>query len=180
MREAGVAGVPPIPWPAFARVAGVAAAVAAAALATLAVAHRDALAAALPSVDAALNGTSAVLLVLARNAARRRAYGRHLRLMLAATGTSALFLACYLVRFALTGTHRYPLTDWTRPVYLTILATHTLAAATVPVFAAVALTRAARRRFAAHRRVAKIAFPVWLYVSVTGVVVYLMLYHLAG
>jgi putative membrane protein len=98
--------------------------------------------------------------------------------MLSATVTSATVLVFYLIRFSLTGVHRYPGDDWTRPVYLLVLGTHTVLAATVPFGVGASLYLAAKKRYARHRRIARLTFPVWLYVSVTGVIVYLMLYHL--
>ncbi|HKA91879.1 MAG TPA: DUF420 domain-containing protein [Haliangiales bacterium] len=133
----------------------------------------------LPTVNATLNGTSAVLLFIAWRAIKAKEVALHRGCMLAAVGTSALFLVCYLIRFAATGAHAYPLHDWTRPVYLAVLGTHTALAATVPFFVARTLYLALRGRFDAHRRIARITFPIWMYVSVTGVVVYVMLYHIA-
>jgi len=133
----------------------------------------------LPTLNATLNALSAALLVTGVRAIRRREVDLHWRCMLAATGTSALFLVFYLIRFSLTGTHRYPVPGATRILYLSILASHTLLAATVPFLVGRTLYLAARRRHAAHRRIARWTFPVWIYVSVTGVIVYLMLYHLA-
>ena len=133
----------------------------------------------LPSVNALLNGTSAVLLGVGWNAIRNKRVKTHRFCMQAAFITSAVFLACYLTRVYLTGTHRFPGDGWLRTTYLTILFTHmVLAVATVPlVLRTMFLARKAR--FVEHRKIARITFPVWMYVSVTGVVVYVMLYHLA-
>ena len=131
----------------------------------------------LPSVNAALNATSAVLLLLARAAIKRKDVERHKRLMLAALGVSALFLVCYLVRVALTGTHRYQGPPLLRAIYLVVLFSHMSLAAATPFLALRALQLALRRRFDEHRRIVRWAFPIWMYVSVTGVVVYWMLYH---
>ncbi len=133
----------------------------------------------LPTVNATLNAASAVLLFVAWRAIKAKEVALHRGCMLAAVGTSTLFLACYLIRVAATGTHVYPLHDWTRPVYLAVLGTHTVLAATVPFLAARTLYLALRGRFDAHRRIARVTFPIWMYVSVTGVVVYVMLYHVA-
>ena len=133
----------------------------------------------LPAVNACLNATSALLLVAGFRAIRARRIATHQRFMVAAVATSAVFLACYLVRFYLTGTHRYPAEGWTRSVYLVVLGTHTVLAALVPFMVGRALWLAWKKRFPSHRRIARWLFPIWLYVSVTGVVVYLMLYHLA-
>ena len=134
----------------------------------------------LPTVNATLNATSGVLLFIGWRAIKAKQVAFHRACMLSAVATSTLFLTFYLIRFALTGAHRYPLDDWTRPVYLGILGSHTLLAATVPFLAARTLYLAWRQRFDAHRRIARVTFPIWMYVSVTGVVVYVMLYHVAG
>ena len=133
----------------------------------------------LPAVNATLNATSAVLLLLGWRAIRAKRVDIHWRYMVSATVVSAAFLVVYLTRVALTGVHRYPVEGWSKSVYLVVLSTHTLLAATVPVLAAITLWRAARERFDRHRRIARWTLPIWLYVSVTGVLVYLMLYHLA-
>jgi putative membrane protein len=137
------------------------------------------LAEALPSVDAALNATSAALLVAGFAAIRARRRDVHRALMLAALASSALFLAAYLTRVALTGTHRFPGTGGLRAAYLAVLASHTvLAALALPLVLRTAFL-ALRGRFPSHRRIARLTLPVWLYVSVTGVAVYVMLYWLA-
>lgn len=133
----------------------------------------------LPTVNATLNATSGALLFIGWRAIKAKEVALHRFCMVAAVTTLTLFLAFYLTRLALTGTHRYPLDDWTRPVYLAVLASHTLLAATVPFLAARTLYLALRQRFEAHRRIARVTFPIWMYVSVTGVVVYVMLYHVA-
>ncbi len=139
-----------------------------------------ALVAALPTVNAALNALAFVLLTLGYAAIRRGARERHRRLMLAACAASALFLVSYLTRVALTGTHRFPAAGALRAAYLAILGSHTLLAALVLPLVLRALFLALRARFPAHRRIARATLPVWLYVSVTGVVVYVLLYHVAG
>ena len=130
----------------------------------------------LPAVNATLNGTAAVLLVIGFALIRSGRKVAHMRVMLTAFGVSVAFLICYLVYHAQVGSVRYPGTGFIRTVYLTILATHTILAATVPFLAIITLRRALRGDFARHRRIARWTLPVWLYVSVTGVVVYLMLY----
>jgi len=134
---------------------------------------------ALPTINATLNGTSAVLLFVGYRAIKRRQIAVHRFAMQAAFVTSTIFLICYLTRFYLTGAHRFPGGGWLKFIYLAILFTHMiLAVATVPlVLRTLFLARAAR--FIEHRKIARITFPVWMYVSVTGVVVYMMLYHLA-
>ena len=133
----------------------------------------------LPAWNALLNATAAVLLFAAWRAIKGKRIERHRALMLAAVTTSAVFLASYLVRFAMTGVHRYPAEGWSKIVYLAILTSHTILAATVPFLALRALYLAWKKRYPEHRRVARITFPIWMYVSVTGVLVYLMLYQLA-
>ncbi len=133
----------------------------------------------LPSVNAVLNGTSAVLLVLAWRAIRAGNRERHRRLVLTALGVSALFLVGYLTRVALTGTHRFPGAGALRTAYLLLLGSHTMLAAVIVPLIAVALWNAWKGRFETHRRVARVAMPAWLYVSVTGVLVYVMLYWVA-
>jgi len=134
---------------------------------------------ALPSINATLNGTSAVLLLVGYRALRAKRIPVHRFAMQAAFVTSTIFLVCYLTRVYLTGTHRFPGGGWMKAVYLSILFSHmVLAVVTVPlVLRTLYLARAAR--FAEHRKIAKFTFPVWMYVSVTGVIVYVMLYHLA-
>ena len=128
-------------------------------------------------VNATLNGTAAVLLLSGRVAIARGKRMTHRRLMVGAFVVSSVFLASYLTRVALTGTHADPHHGWVHWTYLAILGTHmTLAMAVVPLVM-VALYNALKSRFAKHRAVARWTFPIWLYVSVTGVVVYVMLYH---
>lgn len=134
----------------------------------------------LPTLNATLNGLSAVLLVAGYRFIRQRRIKEHRLCMLSAFGVSVVFLACYLVYHYQVGSVRFPGTGWIRPVYFTVLITHTILAAAVPVLAIITLSRALRERFDQHRRIARWTFPIWLYVSVTGVVVYWMLYHLAG
>jgi len=96
---------------------------------------------------------------------------------LSAFVTSVLFLICYLVYHAQVGSVRYQKTGILRPIYFTILITHTLLAAAVPVLAVITLNRGLRARYASHQAIARWTLPIWLYVSVTGVIVYLMLYQ---
>ncbi len=133
----------------------------------------------LATLNAVLNATAAALLVVGWLAIRAGRRDRHRAAMLGAFCTSALFLASYLTRFALTGAHRYPGTGLARALYLTVLASHTLLAVVSLPLILRSLWLARGERFAEHRAVARFAWPVWLYVSVTGVVVYVMLYHLA-
>ncbi|HET8734184.1 MAG TPA: DUF420 domain-containing protein [Anaeromyxobacteraceae bacterium] len=133
----------------------------------------------LPPVNATLNGTSAVLLVLAWRAIRAGDRRRHQVLVLSALGVSALFLVGYLTRVALTGTHRFPGAGALRTAYLLLLGSHTVLAAAIVPLIGMALWNAWKGRFDAHRRIARFAMPAWLYVSVTGVLVYVMLYWVA-
>ncbi len=132
----------------------------------------------LPVVNAALNATSGVLLVLAFRAIRARAIERHRRLMLAAAATSAVFLVCYLVYHAHVGSVPFTGQGPVRAVYFTILISHTILAAAILPMVLRTLYLGLKRRDDAHRRLARWTFPFWLYVSVTGVVIYLMLYQL--
>jgi putative membrane protein len=134
---------------------------------------------ALPTVNASLNALSAILAVAGWRAIRAGRRERHRALMLSALTCSALFLAGYLTRLALTGTHRFPGGGALRAAYLALLGSHTLLAAAALPLVLITLSLALRERFQAHRRLARWTFPIWAYVSVTGVVVYLVLYHLA-
>lgn len=128
-------------------------------------------------MNAALNGLSAVLLACGFAAIRRKKIAVHRAFMLSALASSSLFLASYLVYHAHAGIHRYPGTGARRAVYLAILGTHTVLAMVVLPLVLVTLSLALRGRFSQHRRIARWTLPVWLYVSVTGVVVYWMLYR---
>jgi uncharacterized membrane protein YozB (DUF420 family) len=131
-----------------------------------------------PALNAVLNATAFVLLILGWRAIRTKRIERHRKLMVAAFTMSGIFLASYVTRFLLTGTHRYPAPDFTKTIYLTILGTHTILAVVVLPLILRLLFLARRQRFQEHRRLARVAFPIWAYVSLTGVIVYLMLYHL--
>jgi len=132
----------------------------------------------LPSVNAFLNATAAVLLTWGYTLIRRKRVETHRKVMQTAFLVSCLFLVCYLVYHFQVGSVRFPKTGAIRTVYLSILATHTVLAAAVPVLAIITLRRGRAARFEKHRRIARWTLPIWLYVSVTGVVVYVMLYHL--
>ena len=134
----------------------------------------------LPHLNASLNGLCAVLLFSGWIAIRGGHIKRHRLLMVSAFIVSVLFLISYLIRFYLTGTHRYPGSGWDRTFYLSVLLTHTVLAAAVPFLAIRTLYLAIHERFAAHRRWARVTFPIWMYVSITGVIVYWMLYHLSA
>ena len=131
----------------------------------------------LPKLNAVLNATAAVLLVCAYTLIRRGRREAHKRVMLAAFSVSVLFLISYLTYHAQVGSVRYPHPGAIRSVYLTILFTHTVLAAAVPVLAIITLRRGLKGNFVRHKAIARWTLPIWLYVSVTGVVVYLMLYQ---
>jgi uncharacterized membrane protein YozB (DUF420 family) len=132
----------------------------------------------LPTLNAALNTTAAALLVWGWTAIRRGRIALHRRIMLAAFCVSVLFLISYLVYHYNAGTVRFQRTGTIRTVYLSILGTHTVLAAVVPVLAVITLVRGLRGRYEKHRQLARWTLPIWLYVSVTGVIVYWMLYQL--
>jgi uncharacterized membrane protein YozB (DUF420 family) len=132
----------------------------------------------LPAVNAVLNGTSAILIAIGIVLIRRGRRTAHKRFMLAAVVTSTLFLVCYLWYHAQVGNVRFTAYGWPRPLYFFILITHTILAAAVVPLVVVTVVRALRGRLARHRASARWTYPVWLYVSVTGVVIYLMLYRL--
>lgn len=132
----------------------------------------------LPTLNALLNSTSALLLLTGWLMIRRKRITAHRVCMVSALCTSALFLASYLVYHYYHGATRFPGEGLLRVVYLTILGTHTVLAVAILPLILLTFARALRSDFAAHRRVARWTLPIWLYVSVTGVVVYLMLYQL--
>lgn len=132
----------------------------------------------LPAVNATLNATSAVLLVLAYRAIRARDVERHRRLMLAAASVSTVFLVCYVVYHAHVGSVHFTGQGIVRTVYFTILISHTILAAAIVPLVLRTLYLGLKRRDPQHRRIARWTFPLWLYVSVTGVVIYAMLYQL--
>jgi uncharacterized membrane protein YozB (DUF420 family) len=133
----------------------------------------------LPTINATLNALSAVLLVWGYLLIRHQRIDQHRRVMKTAFVTSCLFLACYLIYHAQVGSVPFGHEGTTlRTVYFSILITHTVLAATVPVLAVITLRRGLAARYDKHRKIARWTLPIWLYVSVTGVVVYVMLYHL--
>src|SRR5947209_16000182 len=131
----------------------------------------------LPAVNATLNAISGVLLVIAYALIRARRIEQHRAVMIAAFSTSSLFLVCYIIYHAQVGSVPFTRRGFVRPLYFTILITHvTLAAAVLPL-AIVTLSRGLARRFPQHRRIARWTWPIWMYVSVTGVLVYVLLYQ---
>ncbi len=125
-----------------------------------------------------LNTLSAVLLVTALAAIRRGERDLHRNLMVTNLGVSIVFLVCYVVQIATLGHKSFPGHDWVRAVFLTILISHTILAVCLVPLALRTFFLAFRQRFSEHRKIARITFPVWLYVSVTGVVIYWMVNHL--
>ena len=132
-----------------------------------------------PAINAVLNLSAFVLLLLGRVAISRGDEALHRKRMLAAFYTSAVFLVSYVIRFATTGTHRYPGAGWDKYLYLAILFSHMILAVVLVPMLLTALKRALAANYEGHKRVVKYAWPIWVYVSATGVLVYLMLYHLA-
>lgn len=130
----------------------------------------------LPALNAVLNGTAAVLLVIGFLLIRSKKVAMHRKVMLTAFGVSVVFLVSYLVNHYHAGIVYYKGTGMMRTIYMLVLWTHTPLAAAVPVLAIITLTRGLKGRIVRHRAIARWTLPIWLYVSVTGVVVYLMLY----
>jgi uncharacterized membrane protein YozB (DUF420 family) len=132
----------------------------------------------LPALNAALNATCAVLLVIGWTLIKRGRIRQHRAVMIAAVSTSALFLISYLIYHAQVGSVRFTGTGAIRTVYFTVLLTHTVLAAVIVPMVLITLSRGLSGRYDPHRRIARWTMPIWLYVSVTGVIVYLMLYRL--
>jgi putative membrane protein len=139
--------------------------------------HGGADVSALPALNATLNATSAALLVLGYGFIRRRWITGHLTAMLAAFGVSALFLASYVIYHYHAGSRPFGGQGWVRPVYFGLLITHIVLAAAIVPLALTTIWQALTGRFARHRRLARWTLPLWLYVSVTGVIIYWMLYR---
>ena len=138
----------------------------------------------LPVVNASLNGLSAVFLGAGYYFIRHKNQRAHQRCMVAAFIASALFLACYLTYHTYLGVvlHRGPTRflnpAWFRPIYLSILLTHTVLAVVIVPLVFITLSRALRERFDKHRKIARWTWPLWMYVSITGVLIYLLLYQI--
>jgi len=132
----------------------------------------------LPTLNAILNTTSAVLLLSGYYFIRQGKREAHKKCMIATFSVSVLFLISYLTYHASHGTTRFLGEGWIRPVYFIILGTHTILAASIVPLAIVTLRRGLGNRIPQHKAIARWTLPIWLYVSVTGVVVYLLLYHL--
>jgi uncharacterized membrane protein YozB (DUF420 family) len=131
-----------------------------------------------PAIDATLNGVTAILLAIGHRFIKRGQMLRHRATMIAAFVTSSVFLCCYLYYHAHVGSVHFRGQGWSRPVYFSILISHTVLALTVVPMVLITLTLGLRSRFDQHRGIARWTYPIWMYVSVTGVIVYLMLYKL--
>jgi putative membrane protein len=132
----------------------------------------------LPTLNALLNSTSAVLLFVGHRFIHRGNTQAHRRCMTGAVCTSVLFLISYLTYHYYHGTTSFPGEGWIRPVYFTILTSHTILAAAIVPLVIVTFRRGLLELFDTHKRIARWTYPLWLYVSVTGVIIYVMLYHL--
>jgi len=131
-----------------------------------------------PPLDATLNGTTAILLMIGRNFIKRGAVAKHRATMISAFAVSSVFLVCYLYYHFHVGSVHFQGRGWVRPLYFSILISHTVLAAVVVPMILTTLTLALTEKFDRHRRLARWTYPIWMYVSVTGVIVYLMLYKL--
>jgi uncharacterized membrane protein YozB (DUF420 family) len=132
----------------------------------------------LPALNAVLNGTAAVLILIGIYLIKTGRQRAHRAVMISAFTASSLFLVSYVTYHAHIGSKHFPGTGTARTVYFAILLTHTILAAVVVPMVLITLTRGLKGRFDRHRPIARWTYPVWLYVSVTGVVIYVMLYHL--
>ncbi|MGD2114044.1 MAG: DUF420 domain-containing protein [Acidobacteriota bacterium] len=133
----------------------------------------------LPALNATFNATATVLLVLGWILIRRGNIKAHRAVMIAALVCSAAFLTSYLIYHYQVGSVRFQGTGAARTIYFTILISHTVLAAVLPFLAVITVVRAVRGKFAKHKAIARWTLPIWLYVSVTGVMVYWMLYRMA-
>jgi putative membrane protein len=131
----------------------------------------------LPAVNATLNALSGILLIMGFVSIRARRIKWHRLCMIAAFVTSSIFLVCYVIYHAQVGSVRFTRQGFVRPLYFSILITHVTLAATVVPLAVITLLRGLRAQYPRHRAIARWTFPVWLYVSVTGVLVYVLLYQ---
>ena len=132
----------------------------------------------LPALNATLNAASAVFLALGYNFIRQKRVAAHRACMLVAVAVSVVFLISYVTYHVQVGSKHFPGHGLARPAYFTILLTHTVLAMVVALYLApVTLIRALRERFDQHKRIARWTLPIWFYVSVTGVIIYFMLYH---
>jgi uncharacterized membrane protein YozB (DUF420 family) len=132
----------------------------------------------LPTLNALLNFVSAVLLVIGRIQIKKSRADRHQKIMISALISSTLFLTSYLIYHGAVGSVPYERFDWTRPIYFAILIPHVILAGLMAPFIIMAVYYALRKKFDRHRRLVRWVWPVWMFVSVSGIVVYAMLYHL--
>ena len=132
----------------------------------------------LPAVNATLNGLSAIFLIAGFRFIRKKNIPAHRKCMLSAVGTSALFLTCYIIYHAKAGRTVFKDPHWFRPFYITLLISHTILAVTIVPMIIITLSRALRQRFDLHKKIARWTWPLWMYVSVTGVLIYLLLYKI--
>ena len=132
----------------------------------------------LPVVNACLNGLSAVFLTAGYVFIRRKNQAAHRNCMVSAFVTSTLFLVCYLTYHYHAGRTVFKDPAWFRPIYLVLLLTHTVLAVVIVPMILITLNRALKQRFDLHKKIARWTWPLWMYVSVTGVVIYILLYHL--
>ena len=130
-----------------------------------------------PALNASLNGLSGILLLVGHSLIRKKRVAAHRACMLAAFASSTVFLACYLYYHFHAGVIRFQGRGWIRPVYFTLLTSHTLLAIVVVPMVLITLARALRSDFERHRAIAHWTYPIWLYVSVTGVLVYFFVYQ---
>jgi len=130
-----------------------------------------------PVINASLNGTCAVLLVTGRSLIKRHRVAAHRAVMISAVAVSTLFLISYVYYHLHAGINRFHGQGWSRPVYFSILISHTILAVVIVPLVIITLVRGLRERFDRHRAIARWTYPMWVYVSVTGVIVYFMLYH---
>jgi len=131
-----------------------------------------------PVIDATMNGITTVLLVVGHSFIKRGRLAAHRAFMIAAVISSAIFLCSYLYFHYHVGSVHFQGHGWSRPIYFTILISHVILAAAIVPLVIITLSQALRERFDKHRAIARWTYPLWLYVSVTGVIVYIMLYHL--
>ena len=132
----------------------------------------------LPAVNACLNGASATFLTLGYIYIKRQKQIAHRNCMIAALCTSTAFLTCYLVYHYFAGRTTFQNPQWFRPIYLFILLTHTILAVAIVPMVLITVMKAIQRRWEAHKRIARWTWPIWIYVSITGVVIYLLLYQI--
>ena len=132
----------------------------------------------LPAVNATLNGLSALFLLAGFHFIRQKNIPAHKKCMLSALATSTLFLTCYLIYHAKAGRTVFTNPQWFRPIYLALLISHTILAVAIVPMVIITLSRALRQRFDQHKKIARWTWPLWMYVSVTGVLIYLLLYKI--